>query len=76
VVNCVDGIRFAYLDCGRVANNRVVRRGDHWPYQPSKPSVGIYFYTFDYEKSDIEIEGNYIEGYGNGVRLKAGPVLC
>ncbi len=73
VVNCVDGIRFAYLNRGRVANNRVVRRGDHWPYQPSKPSVGIYFYTFDYEKSDIEIEENYIEGYGNGIRLKVGP---
>ena len=75
VVNCVDGIRFAYLRGGRVVNNRVVRRGDHWPYQPSKPSVGVYFYTF-HDDSTAWIEGNYIEGYGNAIRLKVSPIAC
>ncbi len=75
VVNCVDGIRFSYLRRGRVVNNRVVRRGEHWPYQPSKPSVGIYFYCFYRDGDNMAwIQDNYIEGYGNGIRLKSPAV--
>ena len=71
VFNCRDGIRFSYLRRGRILNNRVVRRGDHWPFDPAKPSVGVYPYCW-YRDGDnmIRIEGNYIEGYGHGTRLK------
>lgn len=71
IINCRDGIRFSYLRRGRAINNRVVRKGDHWPIDPAKPSVGIYPYCW-YTDGDnlIWIENNYVEGYGDGIRLK------
>jgi len=75
VVNCVNGIRFSYLHRGRVAGNRIVRKGDHWPFQPSRPSVGIYFYCFYRDGDNMAwIENNYIQGFGNAIRLKSPAV--
>ena len=72
VINCPDGIRFEYLHRGRVVGNTVVRRGDNWPWQPAKPSVGIYFYCFYTDGDNMSwIENNYVENFGDGFRLKA-----
>lgn len=75
LVNCPDGIRFEYLHRGRCVGNRVVRRADNWPWQPAKPSVGIYFYCFYNDGENMAwIENNYVENYGDGFRLKAPAV--